>query len=149
MSKFTFQQPVIHIPAFKEFQISGGVLQASLESVGCKIPLGMFDSVYYYTDCEGWAKVLSDLAFKSDLYKAEKFDCEDYAMKAFVTVRERYGLNTFGLVIGDMPQGRHGFNILYDGGEFLLFEPNAGFGYGGAFPINYPEYGYRPDQVVI
>ena len=149
MSKFTFQPPVTHIPGFTEYQIGGTELYDKLVALGLKLPVGMLDSTYYYTDPTGWANVLSDLAFKSDLYKVEKFDCEDYAMKACVEVWERYGLNAFGLVIGDMPQGRHGFNILYDGIGFLLFEPNAGFGYGGAFPINDNEHQYRPDQVVI
>lgn len=147
MSKFAIQSPIIHTPSFKEYQIGGGELQAKLEALGLKLPIGMLDSTYYFTDADGWAKVLADLTFKSDLYKAERFDCEDYAMKACVTCWERYGLNAFGLVLGMTPAGYHGFNIFFDGEGFSLLEPNAGFGYGGMFPIG--EHGYVPSMIVI
>ena len=85
---------------------------------------------------------------KSSLYKAEKFDCEDYAMKAAITCRELYGLNTMAFVLGNMPLGYHGFNMIYTGQDFLLFEPNAGFDCSGqAFPIG--EFGYTPSLVLV
>ncbi len=127
--------------------ISGDELSQRLVDLGFSVPLGMLDSTYYFTDAEGWAKVLSDMTFKSDLYKAERFDCEDYAMKACVTCWERYGLNAFGLVLGMTPAGYHGFNIFYDGVGFTLHEPNEGFGFGGPFPIG--EHGYIPSMIVM
>ena len=59
------------------------------------------------------------------------------------------------MVVGDMPLGRHGFNMLYYGNElpdnkcgFLLWEPNEGFECSGdAFEI--VENGYTPKQVLI
>ena len=69
-------------------------------------------------------------------------------MKAAVTCRELYGLNTMALVLGNMPLGYHGFNMIYTGQEFLLFEPNGGFDCSGqAFPIG--EFGYTPRLVLV
>ena len=147
MSKFKTQSPITHIPSFKTYQISGGDLMAKLVAIPVTIPLGMFDSHYFYTDLEGWNNVLWDLTFNSNLYKDNSFDCENYAMKAMSICAETYGLNAFGLVIGNMPLGRHGFNIFYWGGGFMLHEPNSGYGYGGYFPIG--EHGYIADLVVI
>jgi len=148
MSKFKVQQPLIHIPSFKTYYVSGSFLKEEIESLGFTVPMGRLDSQYYYTDLEGWGAILWDLVFNSNLYKADRFDCENYALKAMTLCAERYGLNTMGLVIGDIPQGRHGFNIFYHGDGFMLWEPNDGFPYSGS-PFEIGEHGYRPDMVLI
>lgn len=148
MSKFKFQ-PIIHIPSFKEYTISGVELQSGLEEIGLTLPMGRLDSWYYYTDLEGWLNVIYNMLFKSVLYKYDKFDCENYALKAMNASAEKYGLNAFGMTIGDTPLGRHGFNILliHEMG-FHLWEPNDGFELSGAvFEIG--DNGYLPDTVLI
>lgn len=110
--------------------------------------MAMLDWYYYYTDFEGWGKVIRDLVFKSNLYKKDKFDCENFALKAMTLCAERYGLNTFGLALGDIPQGSHGFNIFWDGEKLWLLEPNTSFGWAGE-PFQIGEYGYIPDKVLI
>ena len=148
MSKIKVNANISHLPSFREYEITANDLEQQLDTLGLDCPMGMLDWTYYFTDMEGWGKVLSDLAFKSDLYSEDKFDCENYALKAMSICAERYGLNTFALVIGDMPLGRHGFNMLYTGAEFLLWEPNGGFECSGqAFPIG--EFGYKPKLVLI
>lgn len=148
MSKFKVQQPAIHIPNFKEYQITGLLLKAKIESLGLEIPMGMLDWQYFHTDLEGWGKVLENLVFSSSLYKKDKRDCDWYAFKAFVECQARFGLNTLAMVIGDMPQGRHAFNMFYTGEGFLLFEPNDGFLFSGsAFEIG--EFGYQPELILL
>jgi len=51
--------------------------------------MGMLDGEYFYTDLEGWGKVLLDLMFKSNLYRDDKFDCDNYALKAMNVCAER------------------------------------------------------------
>ncbi len=131
---------------FQRFTISGNELRDKLIALGYMVPLGMMDSSYTYTDAEGWASIIEDMTFNSNLYKSEIFDCDDYAMKAYVTCRERYGLNGLGLVLGMTPAGYHGFNIIFTGDGFFLHEPNEGFHYGGPFPIG--EHGYFPNFIV-
>ena len=147
MSNIKIKPIIEHTPSFKEYQISGLNLSVELQNMGLEYPLGMLDWNYYHTDMEGWGKILYDLVFKSDLYKKDRFDCEDFALKAMVKCRERYGLNTLAMVIGDTPLGRHGFNMFYYGEGFMLFEPNEGFNYDGAFDMG--EHGYRPDSILI
>lgn len=148
MSKIKVQQPIIHIPSFKEFAMSAEPMRRLLTNLKLTIPMGMLDSWYYYTDMEGWGKVLYNLVFSSSLYKPNRFDCENYALKAMNICAERYGLNTLAMVIGDVPQGRHGFNMFYTGENFLLFEPNEGFPFSGsAFEIG--EYNYQPKLVLV
>ena len=148
MSQLQWSSPVIHTPSFKEYSISASELRNKLQSLEAKILYGMLDSNYYFTDLDGWIKVLYDLVFKSSLYKIDKFDCENYALKAMNECHERYGLNTLAMVIGDMPQGRHGFNMLYYGDSFLLWEPNEGFPFSGS-PFEIGDFGYFPRFVLI
>ena len=114
----------------------------------------VLDQWLYCTTMEGWGEVLYDLVLDSDLYQKDIYDCEDYALKAQCICAEKYGLNSFRMCIGDMPQGKHGFNIFFehtedDGiGDIYLFEPNGGFEHSGeAFKIG--EHGYFPQVVLI
>jgi len=148
MSKVKVQNPIVHTPSFKTYEISGFDVATQLKDLGLTIPMFLLDGQYYYTDAEGWATILIDLLVKSDLYKSDKFDCDNYTIKAMTTCAERYGLNTMALAIGDIPQGRHAFNLIYTGEDWLVFEPNAGFQYGGqAFPIG--DNGYKPEMVLV
>ncbi len=135
-------------PKFTEYKIPGSELAGKIRNLGLKVPFGMLDGWYYYTDLEGWAEVLYNLVFSSRLYKPDRFDCSNYALKAMNESAERYGLNTLAMVIGDMPQGRHGFNMLFYGDGFMLWEPNAGFDWSGQ-PFEIGENGYKPDDVLI
>ena len=127
MSRLKTRSPVIHTPSFREYYISGANLLAKYQSAGIEKPFPTSDSWYYHTDEEGWASLIRYLALKSSLYKADKFDCEDYAMKAMLLCAELYGLNSLRYTYGKMPLGYHGFNTCWTGDRFLVFEPNEGF----------------------
>ena len=148
MSKFKIQKPVQHIPSFKEYRISGAELREKMTALGLSIPLGMLDYWYYYTDLEGWGTVLWDLVFKSSLYRQDRFDCENYALKAMMVCAERYGLNTMAMAIGESPYGRHGFNLFYFGEGVMLWEPNEGFDWSGQ-PFEIGGNNYQPEIVLI
>jgi len=135
-------------PEFKEYKISYTDLHDKLKEMGFSVPLGMLDRWYYYTDLEGWAEVLHNLVFGSALYEYDRFDCSNYALKAMNECAERYGLNTLATVIGHTPQGRHGFNMLYYGDGFMLWEPNAGYDWSGQ-PFDIGDNGYIPDDILI
>lgn len=111
-------------------------------------PMSLFDANYYYTDMEGWGNVMYDMIFSSTLYKTDKFDCDNYALKALSICAEKYGLNTFGMAVGPIPSGIHAFNIFYVGNnKFMLFEPNAGFANAGIFEMG--QNGYYPQSVLM
>lgn len=142
-------------PKFNEYTVPANELMGKIQGLGLSVQFGgMLDSYYYYTDLEGWGEILWDLVFRSGLYSQDKYDCENYALKAMNECAEKYGLNTMMAVVGQMPQGRHGFNLFYYGrgllsnaSGFMLFEPNDGFAWSGAFEIG--EFGYKPEQVLV
>ena len=148
MSKLKVQNPVVHTPSLKEDVLSSIAFRPKLEAIGLKIPLFLLDGWYYYVSLEDWGKVLWDLVFSSSLTKLDKFDCDNYALKAMTICHERYGLNTMGMVIGNIPSGRHAFNIFYHGDGFKLWEPNSGFTYAGT-PFEIGENGYHMEIVLI
>jgi hypothetical protein len=97
------------------------------QDTGVTIPFLRSDHRYYHMDHERWAELVSHLLLESNLYKANRFDCKDYAIKAMITAVELFGLNTYRYTYGQTPRGRHEFNGLWTGNGFLLFEPNEGF----------------------
>jgi len=147
MSQIKIGTPVIHIPSFKEYKISGSDLLAEYLKLGVNKPFPISDSWYYHTDIEGWSKILPDILLKSNLYKQDRFDCEDYAMKAQVICAERYGLNTLRYTYGLMPLGHHGFNSFWTGDEIMLFEPNEGYEGDAIFAVE--GNGYKPLDVLL
>ncbi len=150
MSRIKIKQPIVHTPSFREYKISGSELYSKYQAVGVSMPFPMSDNWYYHSDREGWAGLVSHLLFKSNLYKADRFDCEDYAIKAMITAAELFGLNTFRYTYGQMPSGRHGFNSFWTGDGFLLFEPNEGFQTTLDSPVfEWGENGYQPINVLL
>ena len=148
MSRVKVQNPIIHTPKFNEYWIAGAELARKYSERNIEQPFPISDKWYYFTDVEGWAKLLSDLVMKSNLYKADRFDCEDYAIKAQVTCAERYGLNTLRYTYGLTLQGAHGFNSFWTGDRIMLFEPNDGYQYEELmFEIG--DYEYTPLAVLL
>ena len=148
MSKFKVR--VNHTPSFTEYAITGSELALKYERLGVAMPFPRSDHWYYYTDDKGWAKVLSYLVFSNALYKADKFDCEDFALKAQTKCAELFGLNTLRYTYGNTPWGAHGFNSLFSAGSFILFEPNAQFQETQGAPIfNWGENDYKPTHVLL
>jgi hypothetical protein len=137
----------IAIKDFKVFLMSGTELWARLSAAGIGTPMGMLDNNYFYTDEAGWKLILGDLVQNSNLYVTDKYDCDKFAMKSRVLAFERYGLNTCGFVIGDVPAGRHSFNLIVTTTGFLLFEPQNNIANFGVFPLN--GRSYHTDVVLI
>lgn len=150
MSQFRKQSPIIHIPSFKESLISGEDLAMHYKSEGIKMPFVRSDNWYYYTDDRGWMSLLAYLVIKSNLYKKDRFDCEDYALKAMIKCAELFGLNTLRYTYGMTPYGAHGFNSFWAGDRFCLLEPNMGFIAQIGTPIfEWGENGYVPQLVLL
>lgn len=141
IQKLFLPKPKIKTWELTRLQMKQKVLDAGLHLPADDLP---WDNRYVFTDDVGWSEVLYHLAFSSGLFKPDIFDCENYAFKAWLKACEEYDLNTLCVTIGSIPKGRHGFNILFRGDGFALFEPNAGFEGSGAFEIG--DYGYQPDN---
>lgn len=56
-------------------------------------------------------------------YKADDFDCEDFAMKVYSNSREQFGSITFGMVMNSDPA--HAYNVIIcedEDGEAVIFD---------------------------
>jgi len=161
MCKVKAQQPIIHTPSFKVWGIQRFYMVQKLKELGI-MPFPVDKEIilaerYYYTNAEGWAKLLPDLVLKSSLYQPNKFKCVQFAWLAWLECIKRYGLNSLCPCIdknvADDPQRAHAYNIVPVGDErgiddIVLFEPNDGFEFSGsALPIG--EEGYIPELVFI
>lgn len=139
-------------PKIKRWSMSRAEMKTRVLAAGMYLPAPdlPWDNKYFYTNREGWMKIIWDLCFKSSLYKKDIFDCENLAFKAWLRACEEYDLNTFCPTIGDIPEGRHGFNVFYCGdpdtgeSEWMMFEPNDGFPGNGI--MEWLGDGYRPDE---
>ncbi len=135
-------------PVYVTKKCSSTEIWTTLTNYKLTAPMGLLDMDYYYTDMVGWGNIMYDMIFSSTLYKTDKFDCDNYALKAMTICAEKYGLNTFGFAIGLMPLGMHAFNIFYVGEKkLMLFEPNAGFANAGIFEMG--QNGYKPQTVLL
>ncbi len=148
MSSFNIK--VNHIPKINEFNISGTELALQYENLDILISFPRSDHWYYYTDIEGLVEMLRYLVFSNTLYKADKFDCEDYAMKAQTKAGEVFGKNALRYTYGNTPRGPHGFLSIWTGNGFMLFEPNSGFQEEIGSPyFAWGENGYEPSHVLL
>jgi len=127
MSQFVIKPPVIHIPSFKEYKISGPELERKYAGVGIERKFPRLDNWYYHPDPEGAATLLQHLTLKSNLYKAERQDCDWFALKAHVTCVDLFSLNSLLPTYGMMPLGPHLFCTWWVGDRIIIFEPNEGF----------------------
>jgi hypothetical protein len=163
LSKLKWQDdPVIHIPTFKTWIASRSDVRNVVRALGLEemMPYGVHGS-YAYTDPDGAAKLLPNLLLKSNLYKTARFTCINYAFKVWNECSQRYELNTWVPIIGDIPSSppQHSWTLILLGDESgikkeycLYFEPNDGWDMGQplemayqAFPIG--EEGYVGQKV--
>lgn len=147
MSLIKPRKPYIHTPKIHPIELDWLALEANLTEMGLYLPFGMLDTRYFTVSLEEWGKILYDLTFSGDLYKAEKRDCDWYALKAKTECEYRFEINTLAFVTGSTPQGWHAFNMICHPEGFLLFEPNDGYGFDGAFKIGENEY--EPKYVLV
>ena len=154
MSKIKVQQPIIHTPGFPRYKCTREAFVdflVDLEITPFPTGFKLFD-FYYYTTSEAWGRILWDLVFKSNLYKAT-FKCADYALKAQTECAQRYELNSLRMVFDQRSDFKGHAYCLFPFGDALgiegtmLFEPNEGFPWGGILTIG--ENDYIPEKILI
>ena len=135
-------------PEITRYSATNYAMMARLQGHNIEILYGILDSKYYYTDIEGWGQALQWIYLTQEMPKYSvvdgkwNLDCEDMTIWLKAMLSLHFGLNAQGIIIGDMPQGRHGFNMLITQDEELIWEPNPGFNLDAPFDIG--ENGYKP-----
>jgi len=146
----SFSVKVNHIPKIVELEISGQQLSLQYEKAEAQMPFPRSDHWYYYTNLEGLHAMLRYLVFSGTLYKADKFDCEDYALKAQTKAAEVFGKNALRYTYGNTPWGAHGFLSIWTEQGFMIFEPNASFQEKIGSPyFPWGANGYEPSHVLL
>jgi len=97
---------------------------------------------YYYTKAEDWAEVFDYIYFKYPMpkYIAARMDCEGFAIWMMGLIQAEFGLNYFGLVLGNSPGGYHCWNIFQTDNGLVQFEPQTGEFFGIGKEGYFPEY---------
>jgi len=135
-------------PEIEVLSVSRNEARAIIQARGVTILYGLLDSQYYYTTFEGWGQVFRYVYMveQPPVYLTNRFDCEDWAIWLKAMVSYHFGLSFFAVDIGDVPQGKHGYNWFYSEiGEFLL-EPQL---LETAEPFKPGEKGYNTTHTLL
>lgn len=134
-------------PDITFYEVDSQTVKDELTALNIEIPLGLFDNgePYYYTTLWGieeavkWARKV----YPFPRYQPARMDCDDFAILMKGIMSAEFGVNDFGIALGDTPMGYHAFNIARVEERWVFIEPQTGevFEMG----IN----GYRCDRVII
>ena len=135
-------------PEFALFTLAPPEVQRLLKSNNIVLLYGLLDSVYHYTSFEDWGQIFRWIYLNEELprFTYERWDCDKFAIWLKDKVCMHFGLNLFAFIIGDVPQGRHGFNLFYSENGLFLWEPqwvNEGE------PFRIGDRGYLPMYALV
>lgn len=148
MSKFIIKHEASK-PKIELLQIPSGVVTSEIiEEAKIKLlfpTLLDYFQDYFYTKAEDWAKIFDWIYFKNPMpkYEASRMDCDDFAIWMKGLVGANFGLNYFGIVLGNSPLGYHAWNIFRTDSWLLQLEPQT----GNFFEIG--KKGYFPEWVLL
>ena len=144
LAKYTLPPP----PEINRYVEPADTVRERLASLNIQLLYGLLDTNYVLTDFEGWGKVFEYIymAVQPPEYLTDKFDCEDFAIWLKAMVSAYFKLNWFGMVIGEMPLGRHGFNLFFDREHYWLWEPQS---VTDGEPFRLGDRGYNPLYILI
>lgn len=125
-------------PDITFYEIDYNTVLAELQAMGLSIMRsGLIDTQYYYTTLWGIQEAVKYVrkVYPFPSYKAEKTDCDDFAILMKGLLSAEFGINDVGLVFGDSPMGYHAFNIARVEDRRVIIEPQTGevFELGGNY----------------
>ena len=140
-----FQSPIAtKKPDITFYEIDGQVVKSELNDLNISIPLWLFDSTYYYTTLWGIKEAVKYCrkVYPFPKYKTAIMDCEDFAILLKGLMSAEFGVNDFGIALGDTPSGYHSYNIARVEDRRVFIEPQT----GEVFEIG--DKGYNCDRVI-
>ncbi len=136
-------------PMTSGFTLSRTVAQAELYEKQVTVPFGMLDDIYYCANDIDWYNIFIECFKNLPAYVTDRMDCDKFAFIFKTRVLEMSGLNSFAFVIGNIPAGRHGFNMFRDQNGWHILEPNPSYLYDELQVFEIGEHGYRPDKALL
>jgi len=134
-------------PEIELSEVQSGTIFSELGNLGLQPLYSRLDSKYYQPTDEGWAEALLYIYKTQEvpIYTSDTMDCEDFAMWLKVMLNIHFHINTCAFVIGDIPQGKHGFNLLRLSDGWYVWEPQPSFD----APFTIGTHGYEPEVYLI
>lgn len=136
-------KPEIDIFSLHPNKVREEVTQLRLKLMGPGLIHGW--SPYYFTDEKDWAKVFDYIyaVYKMPPYLAGRMASHDFGILMKGLVSALFGLNYFGFIRGEIPEGAHGWNFFRTQQGHLIFEPLRweSFRWG--------ERGYKPEWALL
>jgi len=90
--------------------------------------MGLFDSVYYFTTLWGIQEAVRYVrrVYSFPKYEVEQTDCDDFAILMKGLMSAEFGINDFGIALGNTPMGYHAFNLARAEQNWVFIEPQTG-----------------------
>jgi len=139
-----------HMPSKPDitfYEIDWHIVKNELTTLNISVPLGLFDaySPYFYTTLWG---IQEAVKYARKVYPFPKFkepimDCDDFAVLMKGLISAEFGINTFGVALGNTPFGYHAYNLTRVEDKWINVEPQS----GNVFEIG--ERGYICDRIII
>jgi len=132
-------------PDITFYEIDSQKVKAELDALGIVVPLGLFDSTYYYTTLWGIKEAVKYVrkVYPFPQYEAEITDCDDFAFLMKGLMSAEFGINDFGIALGMTPMGYHAFNLCRVEQNWMFIEPQT----GEVFELG--EQGYSCDRAIL
>ena len=120
-----------HIPSKPDvtfYEIDSQTVQTELTALNISVPLGLFDSIYYYTTLWGIQEAVkyARKVYPFPKYQSEQTDCDDFAILMKGLMSAEFGINDFGIALGWTPMGYHAFNACRVEDRRVYVEPQTG-----------------------
>jgi len=133
-------------PDITFYEIDSQTVQNELNALNIATPLGLFDagSPYYYTTLWGIQEAVKYCrkVYPFPKYQTAIMDCDDFAILMKGLMSAEFGINDFGIALGNTPMGYHAFCMARVEDRRVFVEPQT----GEVFEIG--ENGYQCDRVI-
>ena len=125
------QSPIaIAKPDITFYEIDSQTVQNELSALNIAMPLGLFDAgqSYYYTTLWGIKEAVKYCrkVYPFPKYQAAIMDCDDFAILMKGLMSAEFGINDFGIALGNTPMGYHAFNTTRVEDRRVFIEPQTG-----------------------
>jgi hypothetical protein len=119
---------VVDKPDITFYEIDAQTVRDELDDLGIGYPMWLWDTNYYYTTLWGIKEAVKYCrkVYPFPKYESEIMDCDDFAILMKGLMSAEFGINDFGIALGDTPSGYHAFNIARVEDRRVYVEPQTG-----------------------
>jgi len=144
-----FQSPIAIVkPDITFYEIDWQLVKSELTDLNIVVPLGLLDAFqsYYYTTLWGVKEAVKYCrkVYSFPKYKTAVMDCDDFAILLKGLMSAEFGINDFGIALGNTPMGYHAFCLSRIEDRRVYVEPQT----GEVFEMDDTSKNYSCDRVI-